>query len=170
MPPISVMNSSSPATSMRSAAGSEPVTPPFRACTAIARSPPVSSATSSHNATRKPWVWLASGWLWNWRPVQRGRTAGAAAALTGRASRGLACGAFRGVGDHEVADAVDVALELVARLARADAGGRAVEDEVTRLERDELREVGDRLLDPPDLLVEVALLLHLAVHLEPDRA
>jgi general stress protein 26 len=84
-----------------------------------------------------------------------------------RVGRGEASGL---VGDDEVADAVDVALELVAGLDRADAGGRSREDQVTGLQRDQAREIVDLLGHAPDLHREVALLLHLAVHLEPDRA
>src|SRR5258708_3710468 len=74
------------------------------------------------------------------------------------------------VGDGEITHAVYMAFELVAGDHRADPGGRAGEDQVAGLQRDEVREVRDLLGHAPDLLREVALLLHRAVHLHPDRA
>src|SRR3989304_5105038 len=74
------------------------------------------------------------------------------------------------VGDGQIAHAVDMALELVARMDGPDARGRAGEDEIPGLYRDELRQIGDLLLHVPDLLREVALLPRLPVHLDPDRA
>src|SRR5690348_7621546 len=71
----------------------------------------------------------------------------ATAAARRSASPRTASGAVR---HHEVAHAVDVALELVARLDRPHARRRAGEDEVAGLQRDEVREVVDLLGHAPD--------------------
>src|SRR5688572_26981014 len=74
------------------------------------------------------------------------------------------------IGHRQLAYPVDMPLELVAGLDRSHACGGAGEDQVPRLQRDEVRQVVDLLGHAPDLHREVALLPHLAVHLEPDRA
>src|SRR5438045_7852021 len=70
----------------------------------------------------------------------------------------------------EIADAVDVTLELVALLGGADARGRAGEDQIAGLERKQAGQELDLMRDVPDHLRQVARLLAYTVHLEPDRA
>ena len=70
----------------------------------------------------------------------------------------------------EVADAVDVALEVVAPVDGTHAAGRAGHDHVARLKFDQRRQIADGLGHLPDLLGQVALLAQLAVDAQPDRA
>src|SRR5258708_15199687 len=67
-------------------------------------------------------------------------------------------------------DAIHAAGDLVARLDRADAGRRARENQIARLQRDRLRHVTDYVGDRPDHFGEIALLTHFAVHRQPDAA
>src|SRR5687768_6600662 len=89
-----------------------------------------------------------------------------------RRSCGNTCAASQGGGYLylELADAVDPGEHLVAGLDRADARGRAGENDVARLERVVLRKVGDLLGHGPDHLGEVRALALLAVDVEPDGA
>src|SRR5258708_33543232 len=73
-------------------------------------------------------------------------------------------------GDHEIGQAVDVTMHRLALLHRADALGRAAEDQVARRQFHQPGERRDRLGDTPDQLGEVAFLARLVVHLQPDRA
>src|SRR5690606_3806176 len=75
-----------------------------------------------------------------------------------------------GDGEVQVADAIDMAVQLVALLHPAHAGGRAGHNEIARRQTEQSGQVGDGLGHLPDELVEVALLAHLAVDLQPDRA
>src|SRR5262245_9914022 len=60
--------------------------------------------------------------------------------------------------------------QLVALLHRTDACGRTGIDEVPGFQLEETGEIGDHLRHFPDQLVQIALLLHLAIHLQPDGA
>src|SRR4051812_27795416 len=75
--------------------------------------------------------------------------------------------------DDPDADSLHVvyrAADLVASLQEPDAGRGAREDQVAGLQRIELRQVGDDVRHRPDHLAQVAVLAHLAVHLQPDPA
>ena len=92
----------------------------------------------------------------------RGR-GGAAPARRGAARRdGMAALGGADV-QHDFADAGDMAVDAVARDHRADAFGRAGEDQIARLQVIEQRQVGDLLADIPDQHVDVGLLARLAV-------
>src|SRR5947208_3466488 len=67
------------------------------------------------------------------------------------------CEVLRTVSYGEIAHAVHVPFELVARLDGAHARWRSGEDEVARLQRDEIREVVDLLGHAPDLHGQVSL-------------
>src|SRR5205085_2091339 len=69
----------------------------------------------------------------------------------------------------EIADAVDMALELVALLGGPDARGRAGEDQVAGFELEQTGQELDLVGDVPDHLRQVARLLAHAIDLEPDR-
>src|ERR1700748_3851923 len=75
---------------------------------------------------------------------------------------------FRGRADghRELADALDLAFELVARNGRGDAGRGAGHDNVAGGKLDLLGELLDHLRDVPDHLREIAVLANLAVALE----
>src|ERR1051325_4807910 len=70
----------------------------------------------------------------------------------------------------DLADALDLAFELVAYLQRRNASGRAGHDDVAGFERDHFGELPDDLRHVPDHLLEVAVLLHLAIDLEIDAS
>src|SRR5579859_126677 len=70
----------------------------------------------------------------------------------------------------QCADAVDAALDLVARRDRGNAGRRAGHDDVAGADLDLLRQFPDDLRDIPDQLGEVTLLPFGAVHGQPDPA
>src|ERR1700731_1054981 len=70
----------------------------------------------------------------------------------------------------ELAKPVDPAHHQIAPPHGADPFGRAREDEVARLQLEELRQVGYRLRRRPDELGDVGTLLLDTVDLEPDRA
>ena len=63
-----------------------------------------------------------------------------------------------------------MALEFIAAFDRADARRRTRVDQVAGDQLDQMGKMGNHLRHAPDQLVEVALLAHLAVDLEPDRA
>src|SRR6266852_759814 len=82
---------------------------------------------------------------------------------------GLAGAAYlAGDPDRDLLDAVHAAVQLVAALQESHAGRGAGEDQVARLQDVQLREIGDDVRHGPDHLLQVALLAHLAVHLQPD--
>src|SRR5207244_1159995 len=60
--------------------------------------------------------------------------------------------------------------QLVARLDRTDAGGRAGVDDVARLKRVMLRQKRDLLGNRPDHVAQVGALPLLAIDIEPDGA
>ena len=70
----------------------------------------------------------------------------------------------------ELADALDLAFDLVAGDGGGDARRRAGHDDVAGRERDHFRELGDDLRHVPDQLIEVAVLAQFAVDLERDLA
>src|SRR5271157_1483153 len=82
------------------------------------------------------------------------------------------------LGDHAIAQdakTVDLDLHDVSRLepdgglaGHAHAGRGSREDQVSRLERDDLRQVGDQLLDPEDELAGAGVLHRLTVEPQPD--
>jgi hypothetical protein len=72
--------------------------------------------------------------------------------------------------DPQLANPVDLAMQLVAALHSADARGRACHDQIARREPEEPGQVGDRFRHLPDQLVQVAFLDALAIDGEPDRA
>ena len=72
--------------------------------------------------------------------------------------------------DLKIAHSVDMALEDIAALDRADAGGRARHDDVAGHQREQAGQVADHLRHLPDHLVEIAGLLALAVDVQPDGA
>src|SRR3546814_14566405 len=72
--------------------------------------------------------------------------------------------------DLQLADALDEAVQRVAALHRRHARRRARHDQVAGPQLEQLGAEGDHLRHLPDQLVEVALLAHLAVHLQPHRA
>src|SRR6185295_5605768 len=74
-----------------------------------------------------------------------------------------------GVGHAQIAHPVDVAFEYVAALHRPHTGWRARHDEIAGPQRNQLRQVSDRLRYVPDHFRQIAFLLHHAVHLERDR-
>src|SRR3954464_13992011 len=69
----------------------------------------------------------------------------------------------------KLANAVDSSLQLVARLHGTDTRRRARINQVARLERVVLGQVGDLLRNRPDHVSEVRPLALLAVHFEPER-
>src|SRR5258706_7109115 len=71
---------------------------------------------------------------------------------------------------RELADAVDVAMQLVAALDRADAGRRPGKNQIARLQREQPGQVGDHFRHFPDQLIQVAALFDDIVHFEPHRA
>ena len=72
--------------------------------------------------------------------------------------------------DVELADAFDLALDLVAGDGGGDARRRAGHDDVAGGELDHLGQFRDDLRHVPDHLIEIAVLAHLAVDLERDAA
>ena len=70
MPPISVKNWMSPATSAFSAAGSLPWMLLFCGNTCTSTRPRVSMRTASHISTIRLWSELAGVWLWYWLKVK----------------------------------------------------------------------------------------------------
>ena len=70
---------------------------------------------------------------------------------------------------RELADALDLAFELVAGNGGGDARGRAGHDDVAGRELDHLGKLHDHLRHVPDHLREIAVLADLAVALERDR-
>src|SRR5271155_3390618 len=72
--------------------------------------------------------------------------------------------------DLERVDALDKALEQVALDHRGDALGRAGIDQIAGHQLDQPGQIADGLRNVPDQVLDVALLAHLAVDLEPDRA
>ena len=73
-------------------------------------------------------------------------------------------------GDGELADAFDVALDLVAGHGGGNAGRRAGHDDVTGRKLHHFRKLGDDFRHVPDHLIEIAVLADLAVDLERDLA
>src|SRR5262245_11892191 len=67
-------------------------------------------------------------------------------------------------------DTVDAALQHVAALYGAHAGGSPCVDQISGRQGEQGREVSDHFGDLPDQLRDVAALPDLAVHLQPDRA
>src|SRR5215208_3747195 len=70
--------------------------------------------------------------------------------------------------DLQGPDAVNSALDLVARRERGDTGWRPRHDDIAGAERNLLGELGDNLWHAPDQFGEVALLAFSAVYREPD--
>src|SRR5438094_331524 len=91
------------------------------------------------------------------------------AALGTRSSR-LRVAERRSDRHRELADAVDLGRELVARDRRPHARRSAGENDVARRERHLLRELGDDLRHAPDQLLEIAVLAHGAVDRKPDAS
>src|SRR3954469_18362873 len=69
----------------------------------------------------------------------------------------------------KLANAVDSSLQLVAGLHRTHARRRARINQVARLERVVLGQVGNLLRNRPDHVSEVGPLALLAVHFQPER-
>src|SRR5277367_6037261 len=72
--------------------------------------------------------------------------------------------------DVELADALDLALDLVTGDGGGDARRRTRHNDVAGCELDHLRQFRDDFRHVPDHLIEVAVLTHLAVDLERDAA
>src|SRR5689334_13738029 len=70
----------------------------------------------------------------------------------------------------ELAEPVDTALHQIALYDRADALGRARENQIAGLQFEEARQIRDRLRHRPDQLRYVRALLLFAIDGEPDRA
>src|SRR6266508_5655733 len=90
----------------------------------------------------------------------------------GWASEGARRRSFQRRADRhaELAHTLDLALDLVARDRGGDARGRSGHDDVAGRKLDHLGQLGDDFRDVPDHLIEIAVLAHLAVHLEHDAA
>src|SRR5690606_26463096 len=73
-------------------------------------------------------------------------------------------------GDVDLADAVDAAGNPAAPRNLSDPGWRAGEDQIAGLQLDRLAGEGDDVGDRPDHVFEPAVLLHDAIHGEPDAA
>src|SRR5438105_10143055 len=69
----------------------------------------------------------------------------------------------------QLGDAIDARVQLVARLHRSHTGRRAGEDEIARLERVVLRQIGDLFWHRPDHVGKIGALALLAVDVEPNR-